>query len=491
MAMTYVGQEGDLPMKLVQLLTGAAAAALLAGAATAQDYSSVAGTPGTTFVEDDILANEWDGDLAGNVVIDFASGGDDLFATVGASEVVAFDITLTNAVFSTAVAADVWDTDANADGTCEFGNVARGGGAGQAFIGWDSQEANLSGCDNVDFDANVDLLTLPIERVDASLPVSIEMSFSPVGNANFSTDTVEADLVTLEDAYTPAVTAGTEADNLLSIDGTATAGGFTGDLGSLTLGFDGAGPIRTDAFAAIAAGDGVATVEVVVQFDDLTGVASVTVDNACVLDTNDNTATCDVDVADVDDAAVDVIWTHNGTDAVAEQTPTATINVTSDADYDVAGLAATALAPITYDDGLENIAAVDRNGDTAEFAWVNLRASGGTENVFRMTGIESDLEQVAGECVKVEVGATSAPLPGDAEACISTASISESEDGTWTATFRSSDLATALGITTESINANVSFSVEIDDSIGAGNPRVERLLSRNGIVTGTGFDLNN
>ncbi|WP_300540886.1 hypothetical protein [Maricaulis sp.] len=477
-------------MKMVKLLTGAAAIALLAGAAQAQEYSSVDGTAGTDFVKDDILANEWDGDLAGNVIIGFSSGGDDLFSTVGGGEVVSFDVTLTNARFSTSVAAGVWNTNVGAGGECEFGNVARGGGSGQSFIGWDSQEANLNACDNADFDADVGDLTLPIERIDPSLPVSIEMSFAPVGSANFTENTVNEDLVTLKDAYTPSVTAGTEADNLLSIDGSATAGGFTGDLGNLTLGFDGTGPIRTDAFAAIAAGNGVDSVEVVIQFDDITGVASVTVDNACVLDDVANTATCDVDVADVDDGDVDVTWTHNGTDIVAEQTPTATIDVTSATDYDVAGLAATALAPITYDDGLESITLQDRNGDTAEFAWVNLRASGGTSNAFRVTGIESDLATVTGECVMVHVGATSAALPGDSEACIGGATVSASEDGTWTATFQSADLAAALGITTEAINGDVTFSVKIDDSIGAGAPQVERLLSRNGIVTGTGFDLN-
>lgn len=476
-------------MKLVQLLSGAAVAALLAGAAQAQTYSDTAGVAGTDFVADGEQASEYDGALAGNVIITFASGGDDLFAGVGAGEDVAFDVTLTNAVFSTAVAAGAWDTDANADGTCEFGNVARGGGAGQAFIGWDSQEANLNLCDNIDFDANIADLTLPIERVDADLPVSINLSFSPVGNANFTEDSGDTTLVTYDAAYTPAATAGTEADNLLSIDGTATAGGFSGSLGTVSLGFA-AGALREAAFAAAAAGFGADQVDVVVTFDDLTGVAGVDVNSAaCVLDAGTNTATCDdVTLADIDDAAVDIDWTHDGVGPVAEQTPTVSVTVTSLANYALPGLAATALAPITYDDGLENIVANDRNGAQADFPWVSLRASGGTASAFRMTGLESDLTNVAGECIMVHVGASSAALPGDAEGCINDATISASEDGTWTATFRSSNLATALGITTEAINADVTFSVEIDDSIGAGNPQIERVLTRDGFVTGTGFD---
>jgi hypothetical protein len=132
------------------------------------------------------------------------------------------------------------------------------------------------------------------------------------------------------------------------------------------------------------------------------------------------------------------------------------------------------------------------NGAGNSFPWTNLRTSGGTQSNFRITGLRTDLAQDSDECIRVTVNNASGALPGASTACLDSADVTIAADGaaadTWTATFNSTAVANALGVTTEALNGDISFDVLVNDSANAGDGEIARLLIKNGVVTGTAFD---
>ncbi len=509
-------------MKLTQLLTSVAAVALLAGTAQAQ-LADVGGVAGTDITTTTVIADEFTGSVADEILLTFNAGADP-FATVGVGESVEFNITLTNAVFTVAVPAAAWDTDATNEApntsTCDFGNVSAGGGLGQSTVSWTRQIAAPNECTQALFNGDVGDLRIAIERADASLPATIQYGFRPVATANFTADTQTETLLVNASAYNPDVDAGDAADNLLSSDGTAATGGFTGDLGHINGGFLAAtaaiisrtegdlaagADIREDADAGatlpvITAGDGIAgagDIVATIQFADLTGIQSVTLaGDACDLDTNANTATCDdLTPAEFDATDRDILFTltADATDVVAQQTPTVTLAITDENNWNIEGIStAQNLAAISWDDGVTNRTPIMADNTPNLFRWTNLRTSGGTQSNFRITNMGTNLTVDSDECIQVTVSNTSGALPGNATACLAANDVTVTADGVaanrWTATFNSTAVANALGVTNEAINGDIRFVVITNDNAGTVVPEISRLLIKNGIVSGTAFD---
>ncbi|EAP90067.1 hypothetical protein OA2633_07634 [Oceanicaulis sp. HTCC2633] len=185
-----------------------------------------------------------------------------------------------------------------------------------------------------------------------------------------------------------------------------------------------------------------------------------------------------------------ISFTPDNTDAISAQTPTAAINVTANTGYAVSGLSAGALAAIDRDDGLNTDVPTVGNA----FEWVSVRSSGGTNNAFRVTGLPTDLS-ATGACIEVQATDTNTTIANSGWNCISGANVVASANNTWTATFDSADLNAALGAGEG--NADIQLRVRRADTINSvaqadgnfnGQINIRRLLSRNNIVVGTGFD---
>ena len=142
-------------MKMTQLLTGAAAIALVAGAAQAQTVTPAAGVGQ---LSGQTVMSERTGALSGNVVLGF--GLDGVFATMGAGGVVQVDVQLTNATFSSIVPNTAWAAATNAN--CDFGTPSLGGGAGGDSVRFESQ-AQINLCATATGgDPDDGVLTLPV-----------------------------------------------------------------------------------------------------------------------------------------------------------------------------------------------------------------------------------------------------------------------------------------------------------------------------------------
>ncbi|WP_156776175.1 hypothetical protein [Oceanicaulis sp. HTCC2633] len=488
-------------MKLVQLLTGAATAALLAGVATAQE-ASVAGNLG----ENTQFASEFDGAIADNTVItvDTDASGTGTFDNLGAASVVDVTITLNNLRFTRVLANTDFDPGVDA-ANCTFAIQSGGGSQGTSVVvrNDSSGAANLNAC------GNDNTWTLPVERVAAGA-ASMTINYNCTADCGtFAAANESYNIVIEADAYPTAgraVNAGTTAT--VNANGIGPASSF--DLGEVdfqfrdAFDFNNAGPvedINVDGGAAIAqitATDAVASASLVVTFPQgTTGIATVAatgVAGACVEDATAGTFTCPVTAAEL--AALDgvgngvISFTPDNTDAISAQTPTAAINVTANTGYAVSGLSAGALAAIDRDDGLNTDVPTVGNA----FEWVSVRSSGGTNNAFRVTGLPTDLS-ATGACIEVQATDTNTTIANSGWNCISGANVVASANNTWTATFDSADLNAALGAGEG--NADIQLRVRRADTINSvaqadgnfnGQINIRRLLSRNNIVVGTGFD---
>lgn len=488
-------------MKMTQLLTGAAAIALVAGAANAQEASV-----GGNLAENTQFASEFDGAIADDTVItvDTDASGTGTFDNLGAASVLDVTITLNNLRFSRVLANTDFAAGVDA-ANCTFTIQSGGGSQGTSVV----VQNDSSGAANLNACGNDNTWTLPVERVSPG-QASMTINYNCTADCGTFAAANETYNVVIEaDAYPAAgraVTAGATAT--VNSNGIGPATPFS--LGEVdfqfrdAFDFDSAGPvenINVDGGAAIAqitATDAVASASLVVTFPQgTTGIASVAavgVAGACVEDANAGTFTCPVTPAEL--AALDgvgngvISFTPDNVDAVVAQTPTAAINVTANAGYAVSGLSAGALASIDRDDGLNTDVPTVGNA----FEWVSVRSSGGTNNAFRVTGLPTDLSE-AGACIEVQASDTNTTIANSGWNCVSGASIVASANNTWTATFDSADLNAALGAGEG--NADIQLRVRRADTINAvaqadgafnGQINVRRLLSRNNIVTGTGFD---
>lgn len=483
-------------MKLVQLLTGAAAAALLAGAATAQTVTVV---PGVGNIEEDTtLAAELTADVNGNLVLGLDFDG--AFASLGASGQVDMVVTLLNAEFSGVVTnAPNGFTDNN----CDF-NIQSGGGAGGTTVTYRNASSDLYLCANVGAGTEAEsTLSLPISVSNVGQSVDVSVAFvRNAGSAGYAGTTANFDLIDYEAVTSYTLTGNADASELL-VTGTtlidwsdvALAGdqGFLGNFASAAIG---TADIDIDATAASYPAIVTDASTLVFGFDSVENITGITptqtggldAGTGCAApDATENSITCTIADEDVNDSSVNPLaFTLNisAADAVvAPQTITATFTPDEEAGFTDVGVTDADFALLDEDDG------VSTTTIAAEFPWSSLRATGGTKSAFRITGLEA-----SPSVINVILNSTYVRDGGTAptESTVDITSIADIQEdplnaGQFIATFTSEDIASLLG-TDGGVNADIQFSVVMEDGTGTTQLEALRLLSTGGVVSGTGFD---
>lgn len=437
-----------------------------------------------------VLATEASSTLIGNLVLDF--GLSDRFVQMGAGGEVDLLITLSNAVFDQPV--NTGDFSQATDPDCAF-QIASGGGARGSSIGFVST-GQVNACSG--FDANDGSILLPIEVVSNGDPVSVEVTLTPTNDAgSYAGDSETLEVLTFAGFVSFAIDFDAAADPPVGqFDSNGDALQGTGQIARIATVRDGnvdETTIGGGGASADSADDVLASADVIITFPaGATGIGGVAVSGAGACTpgggASANVFTCPATGAEVDafDGATDGLVTitadADNQTVITPQTPTVTLELVADAGFTASAVADTDAAPLSRDDGLETTAIT--HGD---FAWVNLRESGGVTSRFRITGIASGLDTLAGEGIQVTVRRTTGPIP-TATALIPDVSLVEGANGTWTATFSSTDLAAALGTTGLNVNGDITLALIHDDTVNHAGARALRLLTRNGHVTGTGFD---
>lgn len=488
-------------MKMTQLLTGAAAIALVAGAANAQTVTINTAT--SDFDGDNIVASEFEGALAGNLIL--ALDFDGAFASLGANGEVDMIVTLTNADFSGIVTAN----PDFVDDSCDFA-IQSGGGAGGTSVTFRNAATDLYTCTNgagTDAEAT---LSLPIEVTTVGQSVDVSVQFvRNSGSAGYTGGTTAFDLVDYVDATGYTFTANGTTTDLLVTGGTLidwSAGALAGTPGLLgsfsaddltdtdpvTGGIQ--APSNDVSGTPLASYDTVVTDnnEIVFSFADVTNITGITpsVGSCAAPDAVANTITCDLTGAQVNTsngAPVTFTLDISGVAAVvAPQTIGVTFTPEAEANYNEDGASDANFALLDEDDGVFTTVVNNAGGDP--FVWTSLRASGGTKSAFRITGLEASPTEIA-VVVDTAYARAGATAPAQARAVISGADIQEDplNAGEYIATFTSEDLAAALG-TDGGINGDIHFEVVLADGTGVASLAASRLLSTGGVVSGTGFD---
>lgn len=485
-------------MTTKKLLTGVAFAALVAGAATAQDNVTVTTAGNGEFTSGMDFSAEHDGAIG--AIAEFTHDADNAdYDLLGVAAVVDITFTFTGGLVLGEIADDA-DFTEGADTDCSF-TVVAGGGIGSTSVTYRNDGTDFRTCSNntsFEFD---------LTRSAANASQDSGATVGVACTADCGTFTDESDTFTLIDdtsSFPAADQVVTATAITLDNDGIGPVGPHT--IGNVSYDFDNLGTINVDGngvtmggLALGAVGDHVASASLVIDFpggDD--GIAAVTVDvtagaSACTEDAGAavTTWTCPLTAAELDqlEANGDVEITSDNATAIAQQTPTASLTVTATAGNATPPALSGPLGAIGWDDGL-NTDVPNGGGAGADFEWVNVRSSGGTDNAFRVTGLPTDLSET-GACIEVQAGNTNTTIANAGWNCITGASVVASADMTWTATFRSSDLNAALGAGEG--NADLQFRVRRDDAEGAdgannGTIDIRRLLAKGGVVTGTGFD---
>jgi hypothetical protein len=397
---------GDTQMKMTKLLTGAAVAALLTGAANAQ----------ITAGDNDTNPNN---DLGGSLVfaneLDLAEA-----APTGHVELTlgALDFTALGNLVSTdsvTIKFDVsgglsWDgnlSDANHSGTtatCEF-NISAAGGTGTQTVSYalDGTTEDVTSCT----DSNGDLdFRFPIEITGAG-NISYAMSLTATGtvlrSGSVDVDTGTAGTqgyVRTDDAFEIVFEDNGTSEQITLASSYESFGGG-GILGTLEVTSDGAVIVAAanagnDA-ANAADGGQVDDGELTVTFPSPAGIASVTIDFDGVADVTENlvsgTATFDLTQAQVADIATNpasiIANEATGADAaaIANQQPTATLTLNPDSASDLT------IAAVTADDNTEIDALLRQGSNTTEFEWVG-DTNASTSNVFRAVGLGATLPTI-------------------------------------------------------------------------------------------------
>jgi hypothetical protein len=387
-------------MTLNKLLAGAAMAALLSGAASAQSAFVDASSD---FKPVSVIANEGGQDLDGNLVLSFDIAN--VFSTMGAGGAVDLQITVNGAVFSGVVLPNSL-TNVAGGPACTFStSPTLGGGSGANSVTYSSAgQINICGA------LGEIQVTLPI-FVDFGDTISVSAVFTATADAQgygpvVNTSIDAEDIIVYGDALSYAFTPGAVANGELNTagDGFLNPGPGDGIIGILDTDYDGTlfyNATQTLNAAGITADDLAASGEVTVSFTDATGILAVTLDAApCTPAGND--FTCAVDTTNIADQ--EIIFTLVGAlEPTVSQIPTASLALTADAGANPSaavfdGLAATALTPIALDNG-RAVTAIT----TSAFRWVKV-GSGGTESNFRIA-FPSEAQANAVENVRVVVAA--------------------------------------------------------------------------------------
>lgn len=455
-------------MTINKLLTGAAVAALLAGAAQAQTVVNPAGGAGE--FDGQTIASEVGGTLDGNVRLNF--GLDGVFAAMGAGGVVQVDFTLTNATFDGIVPAGAWTAAADAD--CNFGAPILGGGAGSTTVRFENT-AQINECDTAlgaAGDPDTGFVNLPIVVTNNGDPVSINVSFTPTADAGVYAGTdVDIDLADFAQAFTYTIAAGAASSGLFNATGEALTG--SGDIGTFSQAAWPAG-IESDVGVALVNATDIATSgSLVVTFPSgADGLDPLQVDLAAVACTQgaapaDNEFTCAVAVNDYDNGApagtIDII--HDaGAGSVVAQTPTAAFTVTANAGNTVSG-ATGDLAEIELDNGLDTTT-------LGTFEWVKF-GDGGTESNFRIQFADEDEANAVQQIIVTVALDGNGVLAGTYNVPMGTDASTEGRAQGSTVTFNSR----ALGATGASGNADISVAVEYTDTeVGIPGSTIQRQL---------------
>ena len=492
-------------MKMTQLLTGAAAIALVAGAASAQTVTINTAT--SDFDGDNIVASEFEGALAGNLILALDFNG--AFASLGANGEVDMIVTLTNADFSGIVTAN----PDFVDDSCDFA-IQSGGGAGGVSVTFRNAATDLYTCTNgAGTDAQA-TLSLPIEvsTIGESVDVSIQFVRNS-GSAGYTGGTTAFDLIDYVEATGYTFTSNANTTDLLVTGGTLidwSAGAAAGNPGLLgTFSADDltdtdAGSAGIQAPTVDVAGTPLASYDTVVgnnnelvfTFEDVTNITGITTTaGSCAgPDTVANTITCELDGAEVNTSnTTPVSYTltiSNSAEVVAPQTIGVTFTPEAESSFSEDGAADANFAVLDEDDGVFT-AEIYANGvdpvTGSPFVWTSLRQAGGTKSAFRMTGLNAEPTEIA-VVVDQTYARSGATAPAAARAVIA-ADVQEDplNAGQYTATFTSEDIATALG-SDGGVNGDVHFEVVLADNTDKTTIAVNRLLSTSGAVSGTGFD---
>lgn len=371
-------------MTTTKLLSGVALAALLSGAALAQDnFTAATGDLRT----DRDFASEYDGDIGAEAIFTHDSDHAD-YDALGATAVVDITITATGGLVLGEIADDADFGDAGAP-ACTM-TVQSGGGIGSTSVTYRST-GTFRDC------AGDNTFSLQMNRLAANAGQDSGATVAVTCNSDCGTFVSESDSFTLIDetsAFPPAsrvVTAGGTVT--IDVDGIGPVGPHA--LGNVSYEFNNVGgTIFTDGngttpagVAAIVVGDAVASGSLVIDFpggDD--GIATVTVDAAgaaCAEDAGAavTTWTCPLTSAQVAALAPggNVAFTSDNVAAIAQQTPTAALTVTSNAGYSAPAGPSGPLAPVEWNDGLGETP-VASGGATD---WVRF-GTGGTESNFRI-----------------------------------------------------------------------------------------------------------
>lgn len=408
-------------MKLTKLLTGAAVAALMTGAASAQIDSSVtlddAIAAGTMFSQK-VVASEYDITALGNQQIEFfiEPDSDEEFATFDGTQADIL-ITLTGGVFPTGVV----EADNPAFGGCDA-NLQGGGLAGESTVTF--RVADIGACDdegtNAGFAAGLgdgeDVLGFRIPVDFNASTANISYSITAVSNgAAITSGSYEGT------AVDPVLVAGTQAlDSLLigtsgfavSVVGTdreaqlSTTGVSYNALdnaviGTLTFSNETQTDLGTGADVTPGAGATAADwdaagqvdeVEVIVSLDDPSGFASVTLDGPTTNDTTvaltsgsatftiTDTASAGLDTTELGAGAINVRLNADADDATLINETNFTIAVST-----VDGATGSGL---TIAGGSDTEQLTREGESSATFEWVG-DATASTSNVFRFTGLST------------------------------------------------------------------------------------------------------
>ncbi|WP_421860409.1 hypothetical protein [Oceanicaulis sp.] len=414
-------------MKLTKLLTGAAVAALLTGAASAQvvtelriDENVGAGTtiPATGIT----LASEYDATKAANQQVEFtivprnATNTADLDAGFAAYAGTSVDITVSvsGGIFPTALVAA--NHPATGTGGACAPTLVSGGLAGESSAVF--RIADLAACDDdgttagfgdTDSDEAALGFLLPIDLTGSTANVSYTMATTATGAAvssdAFNRAAVDPVLVAGTQALTSLVigtpgfavtVAGSDREAQLSTTGVSynalDAGGVIGTLtfANETVG----GGALVSVGGAAANWDLAAQVDeitVVVTLDDATGFESVTLNGTGTNDTTvaltgnsatftlTDTASTGLDTTEVKTAPVSVVLNEDSDD-------TTLIN---EGNFSIAVSTGAATGTDLTIGGGSDVEQITREGESsATFEWVG-DATASTSNVFRFTGLST------------------------------------------------------------------------------------------------------
>lgn len=391
-------------MKLTNLLSGVALAALLTGAANAQIASGDQDASANNDLGASLIfASELDlteAEPTGHVELTLGADETTALAALAATDSVTIKFDLSGGLS--------WDgnlSDANHIGTtatCEF-NISAAGGTGTQTVSYalDGTTEDATTC----VDTNDDLdFRFPIE-ITGTGNISFVMTLTATGTV-LESGTLDVDGGTAgTQGYVRAAKAFTYAfaDDATS-EAVSLAGDYevftgTGVLGTLT-GTDTAGVIVAAANAGNTAADSSADAQVdggelVVTFPSPAGIASVTLGLGTPVteDLVGGSATFDLDATDMDDFdGASVTITANeatGVDvaAIANQQPTATFTVSAPSASDLTVAGDTAVNNTDLDELLR------QGSNIGTFEWVG-DTNASTSNVFRAVGLGATLPTI-------------------------------------------------------------------------------------------------